>query len=79
MLTFFIITVVHLMIFVMIIIIRKKDKVHALKSKRFVNTFGAMTEGLSLKGFAGKYWNLIALIRWSVVSVILVALRDYST
>ena len=38
-----------------------------------------MLEGLSLNGITGKYWNILVLIRWSVVSIILVALRDYST
>ena len=40
---------------------------------------GAITEGLTLSGFAGKYWYILVMIRWSIVSLILVALRDFST
>jgi hypothetical protein len=36
-----------------------------------------MLEGLSLSGISGKYWNVLLMIRWALVSVILVVARDY--
>jgi hypothetical protein len=73
-LTVFSLTILHAAIFALIIIIKKKDEANALEKKWFKNTFGAITDGLTLKNFAGKYWNLISLIRWTVVSIILVVL-----
>jgi hypothetical protein len=47
--------------------------------KVFKEKYGSIIDGLSLSGFAGKYWFILVMTRWSVVSTILVALRDYST
>ncbi len=78
--TFFIlIVVVQWMIPVMSFIIRKYDKQKALDSPEFKGAYGAITDGMTLSGFAGKYWMIHMLVRWTIVSIILVTLRDYST
>ena len=77
--TYFILILVHLVILIMIAIIRKNDNQNKLKKKMFNQNYGAIIDGLTLSGFVGKYWILSVLTRWSVVSVILVALRDFST
>lgn len=64
---------------IMTIIIRRYHKAKRLKKKTFNELYGAITEGLTLSGFAGKYWYILVMVRWTVVSVILVALRDFST
>ena len=78
-LSFFILIMTHFVILIMTVDIRKSNKANRLKKKSFAENFGVMIEGLTLSGFAGKYWFLLVLTRWSVVSVILVGLRDFST
>ena len=75
-LTFFQIIIVHLVIPIMVILIYKHAMNNTLLEEKFKNTYGTFLEGLSLKGITGKYWNIMVLIRWSIVSVILVSLRD---
>jgi hypothetical protein len=77
-LTFFLIIIVHLVIPIMTIVIYKHDTNHTLEEEKFKNTYGTFLDGLSKKGITGKYWNIMVLIRWSIVSVILVSLRDNS-
>lgn len=78
--TFFVLVIIVQMIIpVMSFIIRKNDKAEALDTLEFKETYGTITEGLTLSGPAGKYWIIYVLIRWTIVSIILVALRDYST
>ena len=50
-----------------------------LQSIEFQQKYGdTLTSGLSLNGtICGTYWNLILLARWSLTSLVLVALRDY--
>lgn len=54
--TFFVLILAHFVILIMAIVIRQSDKAKKLKKKRFNETYGAMIEGLTLSGFAGKYW-----------------------
>ncbi len=78
--TFFVLVViVQWMIPIMSCIIHKYDKLKALDSLEFKGAYGAITDGLTVSGFVGKYWMIHMLIRWTIVSIILVALRDYST
>jgi hypothetical protein len=77
-LTFFQIIIVHLVIPIMTLVIYKHDMNNTLEEEKFKNTYGTFLDGLSLKGITGKYWNIMVLIRWSVVSIILVSLRDNS-
>jgi hypothetical protein len=77
-LTFFLIIMVHLVIPIMTFVIYKHDVNNTLEEEKFKNTYGTFLDGLSLKGITGKYWNIMVLFRWSVVSIILVSLRDYS-
>jgi hypothetical protein len=76
--TFFTLILTQLVILIMTVVIRKSDKTNNLDKKSFNETYGVMIEGLTLSGFAGKYWYLLVLTRWTVVSVILVVLRDFS-
>jgi len=69
---------VHLVIPIMTFVIFNHDINNTLDEVKFKNTYGTFLDGLSLKGITGKYWNIMVLIRWSVVSIILVSLRDYS-
>lgn len=78
-LTYFILILVHIVILIMTAIIRKNTNNNNLKTQAFNEKYGAIIDGLTLSGFVGKYWYLLVLTRWSVVSVILVALRDFST
>ena len=78
-LTYFILILVHLVILIMTVIIKKHNYHNKLNMKAFSENYGAIIDGLTLNGFAGKYWFILVLSRWSVVSVILVTLRDYST
>ena len=64
---------------IMTVVIRIYHKAKILKKKTFNELYGAINEGLTLSGFAGKYWYILVLVRWTVVSVILIALRDFST
>ena len=77
-LTFFLIIIVHLVIPIITLVIYKHDMNNRLEEERFKNTYGTFLDGLSQKGIIGKYWNIMVLIRWSIVSVILVSLRDNS-
>jgi hypothetical protein len=78
-LTFFILLLTQLVTLIMTIVIRKNHRSKNLKKKRFSELYGAIVEGLTLSGFAGRYWFILVMIRWTVVSVILVTLRDFST
>ena len=78
-LTYFILILVHIVILIMTAIIRKNTNNNNLKTQAFNENYGVIIDGLTLSGFVGKYWYLLVLTRWSVVSVILVALRDFST
>lgn len=78
-LTFIQVIMVHLIIPIMAVKIYSHDQSNTLESEKFKNTYGTMLDGLSLNGKIGKYWNILVLIRWSLVSIILVTLRDYST
>ncbi len=78
-LTYFILILIHIVILIMIGAIWKHDNHMTLNIKGFSENYGAIIDGLTLCGFAGKYWFILVLTRWSVVSVILVALRDHST
>jgi|LauGreDrversion4_2_1035121.scaffolds.fasta_scaffold678976_1 hypothetical protein len=77
-LTFFQLIIAHLVIPIMTLVIYKHDINNTLEEEKFKNTYGTFLDGLSLKGITGKYWNIMVLIRWSVVSIILVSLRDNS-
>jgi hypothetical protein len=59
--------------------IRNSDNTKTLNMKVFSEKYGVFIDGLALSGFAGKYWFILVLTRWSVVSIILVSLRDFST
>ena len=58
-------------------VVYKYSKLNQLESEEFKNKYGTLTEGLNLRTTAGKYWNVITLMRWNVLSVVLVVLRDH--
>jgi hypothetical protein len=78
-LTYFMLILVHLVILIMTVIIRRNSNKKRIKMKVLKKNYGPIIDGLSLSGFAGKYWLILVLTRWSIVSAILVALRDFST
>jgi len=63
----------------MTVIIYNHNIKSTLATENFQKTYGTFLEGLSLKGVSGKYWNIFVLFRWSIVSIILVVLRDFSS
>ena len=67
------------MIPMMTLVIFNHDQTNTLETVKFQNTYGTFLDGLSLNGVVGKYWNIMVLVRWSLVSVILVSLRNDST
>ena len=48
-----------------------------LVNPSFKQRYGSLVEGLTMKGFHGKFWNVYFLVRWSITSFILVILSDY--
>ena len=75
-LSFFVISVTHLAIPLLAWVIFIHDKADTLNSEGFKNVYGTITDGLALNGVISKYWNIFVLLRWSVVSQILVIFRD---
>ena len=51
------------------------DKV---EDSKFLKKYGAIREGLHSQNSISRHWNLLTIGRWSVVSLILVMLRDYN-
>lgn len=55
-----------------------KGNTDKLKSPQFKQRYGtALTEGLTLKGLVGTYWVPLMLVRWSLMTAILVLPRDF--
>lgn len=49
-----------------------------MKTEEFENKFGALTDGLRVKGWVAQRWNLLILVRWVITCVILITLREYN-
>ena len=49
-----------------------------LSDKQFIKKYGAVTDGLHCDNLLSRHWNLLIFIRWSLVSLVLVSLRDFN-
>ena len=54
-------------IVVIIFILRKREEIEDFNLK-----YGTLVEGFSGKGFFGVYWIPITLVRWTLVTIIMV-------
>lgn len=42
-----------------------------------MSRYGNIVSGLDAKGRLARYWNIVVFIRWTVVALIIVCMRDY--
>ena len=49
-----------------------------MRDNFYVESFSVLTQDLSLKGATGTYWRVLMLLRWTLVSSVLVFLRNHS-
>jgi hypothetical protein len=49
-----------------------------VKSKEFKKAYGPLVEDQTMKTTISKYWNLLKLLRWVLVTVVLVVFTDFS-
>ena len=47
-------------------------------TKEFKMVYGPLVEDLTIKSTISKYWNQLKILRWALVTVVLVIFRDYS-
>ena len=59
-------------------IILKLKNANLLRDNVYEETFSILTQELSLKGATGTYWKVLILLRWTLVSSVLVFLRNNS-
>jgi len=55
-------------------LLRKSD----VESKEFKKIYGALVEDQTIKTTISKYWNQLKMLRWLLVTVVLVVCRDFS-
>jgi hypothetical protein len=63
---------------VIFLIIRKYSALKQMNSEEFLSKFGALTEGLRVKGWVCQIWNILIMVRWVITCVVLITLRDYN-
>ena len=66
----------HVSVIVLAYVVRNHRANGTLESNIFKERYGTITEGISLNGFFGSYWNLLVLLRWTVTCYIMVYLRN---
>ena len=47
-------------------------------TKEFKKVYGPLVEDLTIKTKISKYWNQLKMLRWFLVTVVLVVCRDHS-
>ena len=47
------------------------------ENPEFKQSYGACVQGLNTESFAGRYWNPLTLIRWTVTNLVMIFSRDH--
>jgi hypothetical protein len=47
-------------------------------TKEFKRVYGPLVEDQTIKTTISKYWNQLKMLRWGLVTVVLVVCRDFS-
>jgi hypothetical protein len=55
-------------------LLRKSD----VDTKEFKMVYGPLVEDQTIKTMISKYWNQLKMLRWALVTVVLVVFRDFS-
>jgi hypothetical protein len=55
-------------------LLRTKD----VESEEFEKAYGPLVKDVTFKTIISKYWNLLNLLRWALITLILVVSKDYS-
>jgi hypothetical protein len=76
-LSIFLLVTVHSITVYLAYLIYHHSKEGTLEKEEFKKKYGTIIEDLTLTGFIGRYWNIMVMARWTLVSLILVCLRLY--